>query len=96
MYLSTQFIWNYYWKFVQTANILIAAVSPEDTNEDHLGYLGAGYAYRAFLYLDMAQMFEFLPNDGTEAVNNSGNDVTNLTVPIVRENTTEEQARSQS
>ena len=40
MYLSTQFIWNYYWKFVQTANILIAAVSPEDTNEDHLGYLG--------------------------------------------------------
>jgi len=37
----------------------------------------------------MAQMFEFLPNDGTEAVNNSGNDVTNLTVPIVRENTTE-------
>ena len=94
MYLSTQFIWNYYRKFVQTANILIAAVSPEDTNEDHLGYLGAGYAYRAFLYLDMAQMFEFLPNDGTEAVNNSGNDVTNLTVPIVRENTTEEQARN--
>jgi tetratricopeptide (TPR) repeat protein len=95
MYLSTQFIWNYFWKFVQTTNNMIAAVSPDETDREYLGYLGAGHAYRAFLYLDMAQMYEFLPNDiYPTGVNGSGNDVTNLTVPIVRENITEEQARN--
>lgn len=93
-YLSTQFIWNYYWKFVQTTNKLLAAIPESDTDPTHLGYKAAGHAYRAFLYLDMAQMYEFLPNDKTSDVNNSGNDVTGLTVPIVRENITEEQARN--
>lgn len=46
-------------KFVQTSNKLIAGVDPNTTDETLLGYLGAAYGYRAFIYLDMARMFEF-------------------------------------
>lgn len=88
-YVYPQYVWNYYWKFVQTTNNLISAIDPASATNTQLGYLGAGYAFRAFLYLDMAQMFEFLENDGTSAPN-----VLNLTVPIVRETTTEEEARN--
>lgn len=92
--LIVQFLWNYYWKFVQTSNNMISAINPENASELQLGYLGAGYGFRALGYLDMAQMFEFLNNDKTSAINNAGNNVLNLTVPIVRENTTEEEARN--
>ena len=93
-YIYGQFIWNYYWKFVQTQNNLISAVNPATANEAQLGMLGAAQAYRALAYLDMAQMFEFLPNDKTSAITPKGNDVTNLTVPIVREGMSEESARN--
>jgi len=93
-YVYCQFIWNYYYGFVLTANTLISNVDPENATEDQLGYLGAGYAYRALLYLDLARMYEFLPNDATDAINSDQNNVLNLTVPIVDENTTEEEARN--
>ena len=93
-YVYSQFIWNYYYKFIQTANNLIGAVDEASANELQLGYLGAAYAFRALAYLDLAQMIEFLPNDGTSGVNESGNDVTNLTVPIVRETTSQDEARN--
>lgn len=82
-YVFCQYIWNYYYAFVLTANNLIGGVNPESATTDQLGYLGAGYAFRALLYLDMARMYEFLPNDKTSNINDDGNDVTNLTVPIV-------------
>ena len=91
---NTQYVWNYYWKFVQTANNLIAAVDTATATEDLLGMLGAAQAYRALAYLDMAQMYEFLPNDKISSINAAGNDVLNLTVPIVREGMTEAQARN--
>lgn len=93
-YIYGQFFWNYYWKFVQTQNNLISAVNPETATEPQLGMLGAAQAFRALAYLDMAQMFEFLPNDKTSNINGSGKDVLNLTVPIVREGMTVEQARN--
>lgn len=93
-YATSQFIWNYYWKFVQTANNMISAINPETASDTQLGYLGAGYAFRALLYLEMAQLFEFLPNDKTNNVNAAGNDVLNLTVPIVTEKVSEADARN--
>jgi len=92
--LRTQFFWNYYWKYVQTSNNIIAVIDPENANELQLGYLGVGLTFRASQYLDMAQMFEFLENDVTSPINAAGKNVLNLTVPIVDENTTEEQARN--
>ena len=90
-----QYIWNFYWKSIQTTNNLIAAINEETATEGQLGMLGNGLAFRAMYYLDMAQMFEFLPSDVyPNGVNSSGNDVTNLTVPIVKEGMTEADARN--
>lgn len=93
-YMCTQFVWTYYYKFVQTTNKLLQAIPENTKDEKLLGYRSVALAYRAFLYLEMAQMYEFLPNDGTDNVNIDGNDVTNLTVPIVKEDITEEQSRN--
>lgn len=88
-YVYPQFIWNYYWQAVLTTNKLIAALDPETASETQVGYLAAAHAFRAFFYLDMARMFEFLPNDKT-----NGDKVLGLTVPIVTETTTEAEARN--
>ncbi len=88
-YVYSQFIWNYFWQSVLTANIVIGALDYETASDLQKGYLAAAYAFRAFFYLDLAQMYEFLPNDKT-----TGSNVENLTVPIVRESTTEEEARN--
>lgn len=93
-YVYSQFLWNFYWKAVQTSNKMIAAINEETASEAQLGMLGVGLAYRAMYYLDMARMWEFLPNDKTSSINAAGNDVLNLTVPIVREDMTEEAARN--
>jgi tetratricopeptide (TPR) repeat protein len=93
-YVYSQFIWNYYWKFVQTANNMISAVDPEAATELQLGYLGVAHAFRALQYLDIGQMYEFLENDVTSPVNVAGNNVLNLTVPIVNETMKEVDARS--
>lgn len=91
---NTQYVWNYYWKFLQTANNLIAAVDPETATPAQLGMLGAAQAYRALAYLDIAQLYEFLPNEVTDTINASGNNILHLTVPIVREGMTEDEVRN--
>jgi len=93
-YVYAQQIWNYYAQFILTANNMIATIDPESATEIQLNYLGVGYAFRAMQYLDWAQMCEFLENDKTTPVNATGNNVLNLTVPIVDEKTTEADARN--
>lgn len=93
-YRKIQYVWNYYYGFVQTANNMIEGVNEADATDTQLGYLGAGYAFRAMLYLDMARMYEFLPNDKTSSKNSDGNDVLNLTVPIVKAGMSQDDARN--
>ena len=93
-YIYIAYVWTYYYKLIQTANAIISVVNPENATKDQLGYLGAAYAVRAMAYMDMARMYEFLPNDKTSSVNSDGNDVLGLTVPIVTPDITEEQARN--
>ena len=93
-YIYAAYIWEYYYKLVQSANSIISVVKPETATKEQLGYLGAAYAVRALAYLDLARMYEFLPNEKTESVNADGNDVTGLTVPIVTPTLTEEEARN--
>lgn len=93
-YIYAAYIWEYYYKLVQSANSIISVVKPEMATKEQLGYLGAAYAVRALAYLDLARMYEFLPNEKTESVNADGNDVTGLTVPIVTPTLTEEEARN--
>lgn len=95
-YLYSQFPWNWYYEQVLACNKVIAAVDSETTNPDFRFYLGTGYASRAITYLDFVGMYETWPcpeyTDGR--YNTDGNDVVGLTVPIIDENTTEEQMRN--
>ncbi len=91
-YVYCQFIWNFLYGQVLTANNTIGSVDPNTERADLKYFLGAGYAMRAFAYLDLARMYEYLPNDGTSA-SAGGNDVTGLTVPIITEAMTEAEAR---
>lgn len=93
-YIFAQFVWNYYNQLVLTTNNCVRAIDPETANSQMLTYYGQGLAFRAAAYLDMARMYEFLPNDATSSVNLNGNDVLGLTVPIVTDQTTEEEARN--
>jgi len=93
-YLKTQFHWNYHYLWwLLGVNQVVGAVDPEVATDQQKGLLGAAYAFRALAYLDLARMYEFLPNEKfPEGKNNDGNSVLNLTVPIVTDATTPEQA----
>ena len=92
-YLYAQIVWTFYYQCVLSANKMLAAFPLEESTSNQLkGYIAAAHAYRAMFYLDMARMYEYLPTDVTSPITKAGNDVTGLTVPIVTENTTEEQS----
>lgn len=93
-YVSTYFAWTYFWKAIQTTNNLIGAVNEESATDEQKGYLGAGYAFRALFYLDAARTYEYLPCDKTSGVSEMGNNIVNLTLPIVTDKTTEEDSRN--
>lgn len=95
-YPYAQFVWNYYYKYILTANNMLTSMADkmETATQRQLSYVGISHAFRAFLYLDLARMYEFLENDQTNPKNSSGNNVLNLTVPIVDEFLTEEQSRN--
>lgn len=93
-YLTAQFMWQYQTGFVLAANNAIAAVDTINGTDSEKGLAGAAFAYRALIYLDMAREYEFLENDKTKPISPEGNDISGLTVPIVTEKTTEQQARN--
>ncbi|MBQ5626484.1 MAG: RagB/SusD family nutrient uptake outer membrane protein [Bacteroidaceae bacterium] len=80
-YIYSQFLWYYFRDMVYTINQNLEALDKID--EDVEAEKAVAYAYRALTYLDWAQMYEFLPNEVTSPITAAGNDVTNLTVPIL-------------
>lgn len=93
-YASTGFVWKHYTTLFQAANNIIRAIDEETASDLQKQYLGVGHAFRAFANLDAARMWEFLPNDKVNSINSYDNDVNGLTIPIVTEDLTEEQARN--
>lgn len=83
---SNQFVWTALRQLTQDANYTIESLKATESDELK-GYLGAAYAERAMVYLDMARMYEFLPNEKTKPISSYGQDLTGLTVPIIDENT---------
>lgn len=81
-YASTQYIWNFHRDMIYKINEVIANADNAIAGD---GTKGVAHAFRAMIYLDMARMYEFLPNDRTSNINEAGNDVENLTVPIIKD-----------
>lgn len=90
----TSFVNMYYSKAIQTANNILKAIDIETANDAQKGLFAVGSAWRAVFYLDAARMFEFLPNDVTDSITKAGNNISHLTMPIVTEKTTEQDARN--
>lgn len=93
-YIFGQFIWWYYYKLIQTANLTLGSIDPATESAHEKMLMGEAYAYRAMAYLDAARMYEYLPTDGTSEINEAGNNVLHLTVPIVTHDMDEAQARN--
>lgn len=90
----TQFVWQFHYKMIQTANKACESFPEDSEDAVSKGYRATALAFRAMAYLDAARWCEFLENDKTSPVNSEGNNVLGLTVPIVTEKTTEEEARN--
>jgi hypothetical protein len=93
-YGYVQYIWNFYYQYVLTANLAVNTVAADDPSEVNQGNRAIALAFRAHAYLDLARMYEFLENDQTSRINADGNDVYQLTVPIVTESTTDDEGKN--
>ena len=81
----------YYYTFIKNANnvVSVAKTAVEGGNESAKPYLGQGYGYRAFLYLDLARLYEYRKT-GVQSLDDQASQNGNygITVPIVKETTT--------
>ncbi|MBD5301012.1 MAG: RagB/SusD family nutrient uptake outer membrane protein [Bacteroides sp.] len=93
-YASVQRIWVYLNKQVLACNKALEYYNEDVEDEYSKGARATALTFRALTYLDLARWYEFLPNNNTSATNSFGNNVEGLTVPIVTETTTEQEARN--
>jgi tetratricopeptide (TPR) repeat protein len=93
-YTIAGFLWSYLRVPILAANKVIGNIDEETANDTQLGFLAAAHAFRAMVYLTEAQLYEYLPCDVTDSITNAGNNLVGLTVPIVTESTTEEEAHN--
>lgn len=85
-YANTYSAYLYYHRSIVEINDVIQTCERRRLKNDDLNAtLSQAYAMRAFNYLDLARMYEFLPTDAVSNINIEGNDVTGLTVPIITE-----------
>ncbi len=85
------YTYSYYYDLIANANIVVDKYADEAS--DYKEYGGMALAYRALAYLDMARMFEYRTT-GFESLDGQATEVMGLTVPIVTEKTTVEEAKN--
>lgn len=92
-YAYQQIIWYFYYGLINNAHSTIRTVNPEDATETAKQYLGSALAFRALAYLDLSYMFEY-KHTGVSSLDSKASEdkIYGLTVPIVSEKTTEEEA----
>ncbi|MGM9710126.1 MAG: RagB/SusD family nutrient uptake outer membrane protein [Prevotella sp.] len=82
----------YYYNLAALANKIVAATD-KSTSETMLQYRGTAFAYRALAYMDASLMFEFWPT-GNKTLDDKASDIFGLTIPIVTEKTSAEEAKN--
>lgn len=93
-HLYPQIVWTFYSKQILVCNKALATYPESIESEEGKGARAKALAYRVMIMLDAARLFEFLPNEKTSNITSAGNDILNYTIPVVTENTTEEEARN--
>lgn len=95
LYIYCAYFWDAYYSWIFAANNVIKSIeNPDSADEVSKNALGQAYAYRAAFYLDLARMYE--PKSVQESQYTGytiPESILKLTVPIVTETTTEEQAK---
>ena len=91
-YALCSFTWDQYYEWIKLANDVIAVGGDinETTSEDVRSIVGQAHAYRAMYYLDLARIYEPKPCSTLQPERS----ILGLTVPIVTEKTTEDQAKN--
>ena len=89
-YIWCAFFWNQYYKWIKLVNEIINVVGEDISSKDVRNILGQAYAYRAMYYIDLARLYEPKPNK----LVNPGTAILGKTVPIIKEDTTEEDAKN--
>ena len=86
-------LWDHYYYYVKGCNDIISAYGDSEQGKE---LAGTARTFRALYYLDMARMYEALPAESQlkEGYNAELENVKGLTVPIIDENTTPEQAEN--
>ena len=89
-YIYNAYFWDCYYTWIKLANDIILQVGEvtEETEPSLVNALGQAYAYRAMCYLDLARLFEPKKNNYTDV-----SSILGLTVPIVKEDITEDIAK---
>ena len=90
-YIYNAYFWDCYYAWIKLANdiILLAGEIDADTDKTIRSAVGQAYAYRAMFYLDLARLYEPKQNKLAPVPE----EVLGLTVPIVKEDITEEVAK---
>lgn len=86
--------WKLYYDIIDKANLVIKAGSNvRKASDDGAGYVGNALTYRALSYFNMAQLYEY-QSTGYSSLDAQAkaSHVYGLTVPIIDENTTQEQS----
>ncbi|MCD8312983.1 MAG: RagB/SusD family nutrient uptake outer membrane protein [Bacteroidales bacterium] len=82
-----------YYAYIKCVNDIIGLIDPDDMTDQERHYLGIAYAYRALYYTDLVQIMEYkYPTDTRYTYVDPENDLHNIGVPIVTENTASEDA----
>lgn len=89
----SQTFWVRYYYLLQKANSVISLCSTDPDSEDSF-YMGAALNFRSFVFLELARMFEY-KHTNVARLDEIADDrnVWGLTVPIITEKTTEDEAR---
>ncbi|MGM9786451.1 MAG: RagB/SusD family nutrient uptake outer membrane protein [Candidatus Cryptobacteroides sp.] len=82
------YFWVCYYKWIHSANVILTAVPQSSENATDLTNRAKALTYRAMCYLDLARLYEPKENLYIEI----SPAIKKLTVPIVTEKTTEEEA----
>lgn len=85
-YAYPRIAWVFYQQSILRCNGVINALRGASLKPEQEAVLAEALAIRAMLYLDFAQMYEFVPNERTDGVTSHGANVTGLTVPLLDEN----------